>query len=74
MPYRNEGMSEPPYGKHRDHALTLSEVVLLYRTFSKNLTLEDTKAQYRLLEEFVILLTDSEHSLDWPEISINGDS
>ena len=62
----------PIYGKRKDHTLTLREVVLLYYTFPKNLALEDTTAQYRLLEDFLILLTDSEHSLDWPEILISS--
>ncbi len=61
----------PVDGKQKDHKLKLSEVVLLYYIFSGEITLQEAAAQYRLLEDFMILVTDSEYSLDWPRIISN---
>jgi hypothetical protein len=54
------------------HALALNELATLHYGFSAPRTLEDAKAQYRLLEEWLILMTNSEHGLDWPEITVKS--
>lgn len=54
----------------RRHTLSLKEAVFLEYAFFEKLSIEAVKHEYRLLEELLILLTNSEYSLDWPSISL----
>jgi ApeA N-terminal domain 1 len=66
-------INRQPLPKVLRHTVTLKEAVFLRHTFSEKLTLEESKAEYRLLEDLLILLTNSEYSLDWPSISLSDD-
>lgn len=59
-----------PLGKRRRDSLTLKESVSLIYTHDVAMTLEDIQVQYRLLEDILILLTDSEYCLDWPCVGL----
>jgi hypothetical protein len=65
-------VNRPFNRKSRIHALTLNELAALHYGFSARRTLEDAKDPYRLLEEWLILMTNSEHGLDWPEITVKS--
>jgi hypothetical protein len=58
--------------KYKTHALNLNELASLHYGFSAPRTLEDVRAQYSLLEEWLILMTNSEHSLGWPEVTVKS--
>ena len=66
-------INRPFNWKDKTHALTLSELSTLHYGFSAPRTLEDIKAQYSHLEEWLILMTNSEHSLDWPEVTVKSE-
>jgi hypothetical protein len=65
-------INRPFNWKNKTHALTLNELATLHYGFSMPRTLEDIKAQYSLLEEWLILMTNSEHSLEWPEVTFKS--
>jgi hypothetical protein len=46
--------------------LSLKETASAKLRFKKPLTLKDIIAQYQLLEDLLLLLTGSDHTLDWP--------
>jgi hypothetical protein len=52
--------------------LTLNELATLHYGFSAPRTLDNIKAEYSLLEEWLILITNSEHGLDWPEVTVRS--
>jgi hypothetical protein len=56
----------------KTYELALSELAALHYGFFAPRTLKDIKAQYGLLEEWLILMTNSEHSLDWPEVTVRN--
>jgi ApeA N-terminal domain 1 len=58
--------------QRKGHSLTLNELAILHYDFSAPRTLEDTKVQYHRLEEWLILMTNSEHSPSWPEITVKN--
>lgn len=63
-------INRPFNWKDKTHALTLKELATLHYGFSAPRTIDDIKAQYSLLEEWLILVTNSEHSLDWPVVTV----
>jgi hypothetical protein len=50
-------------------ALSLRETASAVLRFRKPLALKDLIAQYQLLEDLLLILTGSDHALDWPWIS-----
>ncbi len=52
-------------------ALSLRETASVALRFRKPLTLKDLIAQYHLLEDLLLLLTGSDHTLDWPWVATN---
>ena len=63
-------LNKPFPGKSRQHSLNLHESAVLKYSFSKPHSLDAAKMEYRLLEDLMILLTDSEYSLDWPSVKL----
>lgn len=50
-------------------ALTLKETACASLAFKKPRNLKDIIAQYQLLEDLLLLLTGSDHTLDWPWVA-----
>lgn len=66
-------MAGPMWGKSRNHKLALTEEAAFRFSPKKMASLESCQKYYQWLEELVILLTDSDRKLDWPQlISADG--
>jgi hypothetical protein len=62
-------ISGPMLGMSRSANLELKELGLIEFEPRKALSIDDMKAQYRLLSDLFILLTGSECNLDWPVLT-----
>lgn len=65
-------LNRPSSISGRTHSLALTEFATLDYRFSAPALLEDAKTQYRMIEEWLILITNSEHGLGWPDITVEG--
>ena len=61
-------ISGPWFGKSKSDTLSLYETVSLIYSPKEQITLEDMKIQFGLLEGLFIVLTDSEYCLRWPSL------
>jgi hypothetical protein len=69
----NFDITGPFPGTHRDDALSLKESASAIWTPARPSQLEELQTEYGLLEDLLILLTDSDYCLDWPVISLTKD-
>jgi hypothetical protein len=67
------GLSAPWPGQSKHHKLDITELAYLRFTPREAVPLDQCIEQYQLLQDFLILLTDSDYCLDWPSlISADG--
>lgn len=59
----------PPFSMRAD-AISVKERARLSYSFNEPLTLTEIIAQFHNLEEFFIILTDSEYNMKWPEVTL----
>jgi ApeA-like protein/HEPN superfamily Apea-like protein len=63
----------PPFSMRTD-AISVKERARLSYSFNESLTLTEIIAQFHNLEEFFIILTDSEYNMKWPEVMLGPDA
>jgi hypothetical protein len=63
-------LSAPFFGRSRRHKLELVESVILRFKRNQTVTIQAAEADFRILQDFFILLTDSEYNLSWPRVAI----
>lgn len=56
----------------RSPDLSFKQTTSLTYNYTKAIVLEKAQAEFRLIEELLTLLTNSEYRLDWPQISFAG--
>lgn len=66
-------LSGPWLGKQTMHDLVLAESASISYSFKESILLDDIKAQYGLMEDLFILLTDSDYCFDWPLLTDDTD-
>lgn len=62
----------PMLGTHTDRAIELKETVSLSYRSNTLLSFEDMRTEFGLLQELVVLLTNSEFTLNWPSIKMRS--
>jgi len=63
-------LSGPLFAKTRHSSLALTESVILRFKRDETVTIEEAEADYRILQDLFIMLTDSSYNLDWPTAAI----
>ena len=63
-------LSGPLFTKTRHDLLALTESVILRFKRDRTVTIEEAEADYRVLQDLFIMLTDSTYNLDWPTTAI----
>jgi hypothetical protein len=62
-----------PYPSTRLHDVTLTECAYLKMKFDDPLSLDDAIREHLGLQDLLTLLTDTEYTLEWPQLTLSGE-
>jgi hypothetical protein len=65
-------LSGPFWGQSRNSETRLKEIVRLRLTTKPKFTLSQAQTEFGILQDFLILMTDSSFNLDWPTVAVTN--